>query len=210
MVEPNGAGGVARLRQVHIRNYKSISQATVDLGPLTILVGANGAGKSNFVDALAFVGECVSDSVQLAFKNRGGIGGVRRRSGGHPTNIGVRLIMDLADYAVADYAFEIAAERGERFSISRERCQVSPLFAEPTVFEVRHGEFVKGIPGIRPSVGADRLALFAASATPEFRPLYDFLVGMRFYSIIPSKLRELQAPDAGDALKPDGSNAAAV
>lgn len=33
---------------------------------------------------------------------------------------------------------------------------------------------------------------------------------MRFYSIVPSKLRELQPPDAGDLLKPDGSNTAAV
>jgi hypothetical protein len=59
-------------------------------------------------------------------------------------------------------------------------------------------------------VAADRLALFAASATDEFRPLYDFLTSMRFYSIVPVRLRELQEPDAGDFLKRDGSNAAAV
>lgn len=210
MAEPNGGGGVPRLRRVHIRNYKSISEATVDLGPLTILVGANGTGKSNFVDALAFVGECVSESVELAFKNRGGIGGVRRRSGGHPTHIGIRLVIDLADHQLADYSFEIAAEKGERFSISRERCQITPFMGEPTSFEARHGDFVKEIPGIRSSVGSDRLALFAASATPEFRPLYEFLTGMRFYSVVPSRLRELQPADAGDLLKPDGSNAAAV
>ena len=40
--------------------------------------------------------------------------------------------------------------------------------------------------------------------------MYDFLAGMRFYSIVPSKLRELQTPDPGDLLRPDGSNAAAV
>ena len=74
-----------RVRQVQIRNYKSIGQATVDLGNLTILVGANGAGKSNFLDALAFVSDCLSDSIELAFKNRGGLAAVRRRSGGHPT-----------------------------------------------------------------------------------------------------------------------------
>lgn len=77
-------------------------------------------------------------------------------------------------------------------------------------FEVKHGRFSTEIPGIRPNVAADRLALFAASATQEFRPLFDFLVGMRFYSIVPSELRKLQSPDAGDILKPDGSNTAAV
>lgn len=199
-----------RLRQVQIRNYKSISQATVDLGPLTIFVGPNGAGKSNFMDVLAFVSECLVDSVELAFKNRGGIGAVRRRSGGHPTHIGVRLTMDLPDGKVGDYSFEIASEKGERFSIARERCHVQDFMGESHSFEVRHGEFAKEIAGIRSQVAPDRLALFAASATPEFRAVYDFLAGMRFYSIVPSKLRELQTPDPGDLLKPDGSNTAAV
>ncbi len=199
-----------RLRRVQIRNFKSVGQANVELGGLTIFVGPNGAGKSNFMDALAFVSECLVDSVELAFKNRGGIGAVRRRSGGHPTHIGIRLTMDLADAKVADYAFEIASEKGERFSVARERCQVQEYMGERHSFEVRHGEFVKEIPGIRSQVVPDRLALFAASATPEFRAVYDFLAGMRIYSIVPSKLRELQAPDPGDLLKPDGSNAAAV
>ncbi len=206
----NGSGGIARVRRVHIRNYKSISQATVDLGSLTIFVGPNGAGKSNFMDALAFVSECLVSSVELAFKNRGGIGAVRRRSGGHPTHIGVRLMMDLPDHQAADYSFEIAAEKGERFSVAHERCHVQDFMGASHTFEVRHGEFAKEIVGIRSRVAPDRLALFAASATPEFRSVYDFLAGMRFYSIVPSKLRELQTPDPGDLLKPDGSNAAAV
>lgn len=201
---------IARLRQVHIRNYKSISQASVELGPLTIFVGPNGAGKSNFMDALAFVTECLVDSVELAFKGRGGISAVRRRSGGHPTHIGVRLTMELEEHRLADYSFEIAAEKGERFSIARERCYVQDFMGEKHSFDVRHGQFVKEIPGIRSHVAPDRLALYAASATPEFRPVYDFLARMRFYSIVPSKLREPQTPDPGDLLKRDGSNAAAV
>jgi predicted ATPase len=199
-----------RVRQVQIRNYKSIGQATVDLGNLTILVGANGAGKSNFLDALAFVSDCLSDSIELAFKNRGGLAAVRRRSGGHPTHIGVRLVVDLSPNSVADYSFEIAAERGEHFSVARERCQVSELMGPSHRFEVERGEFTSPIEGIRPTVAADRLALFAASATPQFRPVYDFLTGMRFYSIVPSELRKLQPPDAGDVLRSDGANAAAV
>lgn len=206
----NGSTAVGRVREVQIRNYKSISQATVGLGGLTILVGANGAGKSNFLDALAFVSDCLTDSVELAFKSRGGLASVRRRSGGHPTHIGIRLIVDLAPNEVADYSFEIAAEKGEQFSVARERCHVARFMGDSHVFEVERGDFKTAIEGIRPSVAPDRLALFAASATPEFRPIYDFLTGMRFYSIVPSELRKLQPPDAGDALRPDGGNAAAV
>jgi predicted ATPase len=207
--EVNGAGGTAGIRRVHIRNYKSIGQATVELGRLTIFVGPNGAGKSNFMDALSFVGECLLDSVELAFKNRGGINAVRRRSGGHPTHIGVRLVIDLPSHQLADYSFEIAG-KGERFSIAHERCHIQDFMGDTHEFEVNHGEFVKEITGIRSRVAPDRLALFVASAVPEFRPLYDFLVDMSFYSIEPSKLRDPQKPDPGDLLKSDGSNAAAV
>ena len=37
------------LHQVKIRNFKSIETCRVELGPLTVLVGRNGSGKSNFL-----------------------------------------------------------------------------------------------------------------------------------------------------------------
>ena len=43
------------VRRVVLRDYKSIRQCDVMLGPLTLLVGLNGSGKSNFLDALRFV-----------------------------------------------------------------------------------------------------------------------------------------------------------
>ncbi|MGH8936601.1 MAG: AAA family ATPase [Acidimicrobiia bacterium] len=199
-----------RINQVRIRNYKSISQAAVELPQFCALVGPNGAGKSNFVDVLAFVRDCLAESVELAFRNRGGIGAVRRRSGGHPTHIGIRLILELSDDQWADYAFEISAKPAEHFSVARERCVVGTILGDHQEFDVREGEFIKPIPGLRPKVAPDRLALFAASATEEFRPVYDVLTSMRFYSIAPDKLKELQEPDAGEVLRSHGENAAAV
>lgn len=198
------------IQQVQIRNYKSIAQIAVNLEPFTVFVGPNGAGKSNFIDALAFVQECLSGSIELAFKNRGGIAAVRRSSAGHPTHITIRLVLNLPDDLFADYSFEIAAKPKEKFSVARERCVIGKLVSESRSFEIQDGKFTTAIPGIRPKLVPDRLALIAASGTDEFRPVYDFLTSMRFYSIVPGRLRELQEPDAGDFLKRDGSNAAAV
>jgi len=198
------------IRSVQIRNYKSIGQASVTLEPLTVFVGPNGSGKSNFLDALSFLQECLSESVELAFKNRGGITAVRRRSAGHPTHIGIRVTANLESHVVADYAFEIAARPTEKFIIARERCSIRHFFGSDYRYEVVEGEFVQNIPGIRAKMSSDRLALFIASATEEFRPVYDFLSSMRSYSIVPGRLRELQGPDSGTHLKRDGSNAAAV
>lgn len=43
------------LSRVRVSNYRSIGKCDVTLGPLSILVGRNGSGKSNFLDALRFV-----------------------------------------------------------------------------------------------------------------------------------------------------------
>jgi predicted ATPase len=201
---------VPKIREIQIKDYKSIGQAVVRLADFTALVGPNGVGKSNFVDALAFVQECLADSIELAFKNRGGIGAVRRRSGGHPTHIGIRVTVDLDSETAADYSFEIAAKQKERFRVAKERCAITRLFGSTDSFSTERGVFQEGIPGLRPQVAPDRLALFAASATDEYRPLYDFLTSIRTYSIAPEQLRELQEPDAGTFLTRNGSNAAAV
>ena len=41
------------IRKVGINNYKSIPALTLDLGRITVLIGANGSGKSNILEAIA-------------------------------------------------------------------------------------------------------------------------------------------------------------
>jgi predicted ATPase len=63
-----------------LRQYKSIEQCDIELSPLTILVGRNGAGKSNIVDALRFVADALRNTLEYAIRERGGIDQVRRKS----------------------------------------------------------------------------------------------------------------------------------
>src|SRR5213080_4734064 len=60
------------LRRVRIRGYKSIAFCDVTLEPLTILVGRNASGKSNFLDALAFVRDAMATNITEAAKRHGG------------------------------------------------------------------------------------------------------------------------------------------
>jgi predicted ATPase len=194
---------VPRIRQIQIRNYKSIDRAVVDLEPFTVLVGSNGAGKSNFIDALAFVQECLATSIEAAGERRGLI-----HTPGSST-FGIRLLFDVSLEVTAEYSFEILA--GIRtLSVVRERCTLRMPPDRKIGFEVAQGRFVQEIPGVRPKLSPDRLALFAASALDEYRPVYDFLTSMRFYSIEPAQLRKWQKLDSGEVLKVDGSNAASV
>lgn len=43
------------IKQIRIQNFKSIRAVTVDLSPVTVLIGRSGAGKSNFLRAIRFL-----------------------------------------------------------------------------------------------------------------------------------------------------------
>jgi predicted ATPase len=56
-----------------IKGFKSIrSLEDFKLGPLNILIGANGAGKSNFVSFFSLLSSLVNQELQLAVARRGG------------------------------------------------------------------------------------------------------------------------------------------
>jgi predicted ATPase len=69
---PEGRAKPPFLRRVRIRNYKSIAFCDVTLEPLTVLVGRNGSGKSNFLDALAFVRDALATNLTEATQKHGG------------------------------------------------------------------------------------------------------------------------------------------
>jgi len=48
------------INRIRIQNYKSIVDVTVDLSPITVLVGRSGTGKSNFVEAIRCLRDVLS------------------------------------------------------------------------------------------------------------------------------------------------------
>ena len=47
------------IKRVRIKDYKSLRDVEVELGPLAVLIGPNAAGKSNFLDALQLLSRMV-------------------------------------------------------------------------------------------------------------------------------------------------------
>lgn len=199
------------LTRVALKNFKSVAACDVKLGPLTFLVGPNGAGKSNFVDALRFVTDSLRTSVEHALRERGGIGEVRRRSGGHPNHFGLRLWFNLPTGESGHYAFRIGARPQGGFEVQDEECRIRPAQAPGEVhhFRIESGSVTEtSQPG--PAAALDRLYLVNASGLPAFRPLYETLSRMGFYSLNPDRIRDLQSPDAGELLARDGGNITSV
>ena len=51
------------IRKVDIRGFKSIYSATIELGRVNCLIGANGVGKSNLLEALGVLGAAANGVV---------------------------------------------------------------------------------------------------------------------------------------------------
>ena len=61
------------IRKVHIANYKSIPELDLDLGRLTVLIGANGSGKSNILEAIALASAAAQNKLDNEFLTSRGI-----------------------------------------------------------------------------------------------------------------------------------------
>jgi predicted ATPase len=61
-----------RLDRIQVAGFKSIRDQTLDLRALNVLIGANGAGKSNFIEVFRLLHEIVNESLQLFVARSGG------------------------------------------------------------------------------------------------------------------------------------------
>lgn len=60
------------LKRIKIEGFKSIAACDLELGPLNVLIGANGAGKSNFLSFLSLMRAMAKHNLQLYTARQGG------------------------------------------------------------------------------------------------------------------------------------------
>ena len=218
------------LTHVILRNFKSVASCDVRLSRLTVLVGLNGAGKSNFIDALRLCRDALRNPLDQAFATRASnLQTISHWNPGRQPGFGLRLELSLPFVGFARYAFQIGPQTPRGFEITDEECAVGDVAPEFLTgltsrkpkqfshFRVRHG-IVTEVSGLKPNptsfdsgVGTGRLYLPTASAAHPFREVYEALVNMEFYSPDPEAMKiDLDTSGPADILDTNGSNVASV
>lgn len=190
------------IRRVQIENFRSIASCDVELGPLMFIVGRNGSGKSNFLDALHFIADALQGTLEKALGARGGHSEVRRRQGqGRPFDIRIQLWANLPGNTGGEYRL-IIGPAGTGYKIKEEYCRVGS-----SEFRVDDGK-VTGIPN-PPLHSPESLYLEIVSGIPPFGGLYKQLKAMSFFNLVPDSMRKLVPIGGRDQMAPDGENIAA-
>ena len=172
-----------RFRHLQLKNWKNFQDVDVEVRDRMFLVGANAAGKSNFLDAFRFLRDLASlgGGFGEAVGRRGGVSAIRclaaRR---HPdVEIAVELREDAADRR---WRYEIAFHQDNRRRplLRRERVTLD-------------GETIIDRPDSEDRGDAARLTqthVEQVNMNSRFRELAAFFASVRYLHIVPQLVRE--------------------
>jgi predicted ATPase len=113
-----------RIHSVHVKNFKTLRDVHMQNIPdFAVLIGANGTGKSTFIDVFGFLRDCLSGNARTAVQKRAGFAQlVSRGHEGEDIVIELKLNLAFADRRErrVTYKLEIG-ERDRRVVVKREQ-----------------------------------------------------------------------------------------
>ncbi len=221
------------LQRIRIRGYKSIEFCDVALSPLTILVGRNGAGKSNFLDALEFLSDLMDKRAVEVVNDRRGWRAIQHH--GTPKEAveigGTFGFRSGATDWTAEYHFALKMGEGNQIRIVQESLKLQDGKRE-VGYRCEEGEVVwLGVEHFRgesnlfrapePDQDSQRLdnpqlfrrrrydrLLLSVIGTQPFVDLTERLRSSRVYNFVPEEIRKHQPMSASPSLERDGGNLA--
>jgi len=205
----------AFLKRVQIRGYKSIAFCDVTLEPLTILVGRNGSGKSNFLDALGFLRDVLTLRLHEAVKRHGGSAAIPcRLRDDRLVSIEIECAWEKPDASsmrYATYRIDIEFSKDDQPKIRWEECSLTwesisksfrstdgrVAFLTGEVEEMDKLDWPSGRP-------------ILAYADGEYYELYTLLSSLLTYNFSTPSIRQLHVANDEGFLESDGNNLAGV
>ena len=206
------------ITRVQVKNFRNLADIDVQLGPLTVLVGRNGTGKSTFLDALRFVRDALRLGLDTAISQRDGVSAIRRRSSNVEINhLEIGLEVE-EDNGAAYYSFVIFREQDEKSYVKHELLEVTYSGqSKKVLFETRDGKWITSPNDVwMPSETASEILidtddLMLPTLCRFFRDLrapFNHIIATNFYAVFPNTLRTPQRLTSEAVLAEDGKNLA--
>jgi len=108
---------VTRFRDISIKGFRRLADVELELRPLNVLIGANGIGKSSFLDALSLLSSAAHGSLSRAISDLGGMSALVTYDRG--PGLSFDISMEVKDHAPLRYALRLKLQ-GTGYSIVEE------------------------------------------------------------------------------------------
>ena len=116
-----------QITRAWVRNYRSISEGEIKLNPLTVLVGPNASGKSNWLDVLRFMKDSVRFDPGVAIYQRQGLEAIyHSKAASEQPHIEMGITATVRSrfasqgYAAVQYGFALTRTKEGIFRVSQE------------------------------------------------------------------------------------------
>jgi predicted ATPase len=183
------------LDRIQLTGFKSIREMDLELRPLNVLIGANGAGKTNFIAAFELLNQIVEQNLQFFVSKSGGADALLHYGQKETSEISLRL-----HFGVNGYEAALVPSTRDTLIFARESCWFrGEGYTQP--FEVEFGR------------GQKETQLHEHLEEKIVQYVLDGLRSWKVYHFhdTSASARIKKTGDIGDnaALRPDASNLAA-
>ena len=120
-----------QIRRIGIEGFRRLSNVDIEMRPLMALIGANGVGKTSFLDALSLLAASARGSLNQHLNDLGGISSVLARDGA--TGIVLSAEMENPGYQPPKYSLRLVPQ-GQGYAISEESL-TQATFGHPYPFK---------------------------------------------------------------------------
>ncbi len=205
------------ITRVRVKNFKSLADVDVTLGPLTVLVGRNGAGKSAFLDCLRFLKDGVRD-LNRAISSRGGFNHACKRSALKSQGFEIRINAEDTG-ASYEYFVRIARDAMRDWFVAEEKAVTKKHATQEEIWFQRNDMAAEMHPsntipayekGFFPAPEPQTLFLTFMLAVPAFMGLYGKLNEIFFCNVAPDELRRPQTAQPYLVMNERGTNFASA
>lgn len=202
------------IKRLRIRNFLSLKEVDLDLGPRNLLVGPNRSGKSNLVECLRFLTAMTTGGLKKAFMDRNGFSEVVWKGPGD-SRIFLGLTYEVPEHLSPakkhyEYGLSILGSQTDLVVAETERLDVVIGNERKTLIDLKNGQgkllHVDGQTAIVTPIDPSSTALEFNVPNWEATTFKTILSLSRFYRLIPQIMKQPNAVLRQHFLNENGDN----
>ncbi len=124
---------MSKLEKISIKGYRRLQQVDLEMRDLVVMIGANGSGKTSFLDAMSMLAASASGKLHESLQSKGGLNEILTR--GRSDKLQIGILAKALDQEDLTYSLAISP-KGLAYEITQEHLTKQPISATEKVSHI--------------------------------------------------------------------------